>query len=276
MNRAVPRALLLLLLLLAPLHASAQASALGAPITSDTAIPTPPSGTLVPPPHGASTEPSDATLEENLDAWLVHYADAARTPRILGGVVGVVGGALVIGAASVGLAIWDPRGTTGSILIGEEGLLLGLGAIDLALGIYQLAVVSLQEARLERWRAARARGPVSAIELGRFQGEIRGEVMMAEQARGVSLALGIGVAVGGLVGLGMTAGYAHSSTGEIIGYGGSSLAIVLGVLLAILPWLDTTPEDDWRRIEAGEGPRLTSVTPWGSATGGGWMLNGTF
>jgi len=260
---------LVLGLLWLPMHVRAQAAGLGDPVSSDTPVPAPPSTSVTPP-------TLDPNLETTLDAWLVAHADRARGPRIAGGVMGIVLGAAVIGLSGVGMGIWSPRSSTGSILVVEEGLLMGLGAIDVALGIYQLVMVSLREDRLARWRAIRERGPVSARDIGRFEGEIHGEVMQVEQARWASLALGIGAACGGLVGLGLTAGYADSTTTQWLGYGASGLMIFLGALLAVLPWLDTSPEDEWRQIDQGVGPRLTSVAPWGNANGGGLVFDGTF
>jgi hypothetical protein len=214
----------------------------------------------------------------NLDLWLEHYAAQANSARITSGVL-----TLTIGAGVLGIEGWlfsevAPHASS------DPGLLLLVGAgtaiaiLDVALGILALARPSLAEQRLERWRAMRAAGPVSARALGRFEGELRGELAQVQDARWASLALGIGVSCASVLGFGLTAGLADTGDGQLMGYLISGALGVIGIVFSVFPWLFDQPEREWQQIEEGTAPGLaiTSVAPWASQYGGGFALNGTF
>ena len=136
-------------------------------------------------------------------------------------------------------------------------------------------VSSVQEERLARWRALRPSGTLGERELGRFEGEVRGELASIEDARRMWLAVGIGLVAAGALGAGLTAALADSDLGIAIGYATAGTAGLSGLLLAVLPWLDTGADLEWQRIEQGLGPRPTSVTPWVGPGGVGLSMAGS-
>jgi hypothetical protein len=212
---------------------------------------------------------------QNLDLWLDRYAAQASSARISSGV-------LTLG---VGLGVLGVEGWLFSEVVphasSDPGLLLLLGAgtalaiLDVALGILSLARPSLAEQRLERWRAMRSAGPVSARALGRFEGELRGELAQVQDARWASLALGIGISAASILGFGLTAGLADPGLGQLMGYIVSGALGVVGIVLSVLPWFFDQPEREWRELDEGHAP-TASLMPWASPDGGGLSLTGTF
>jgi hypothetical protein len=256
----------LVLLALAPARAWAQAAALEVP-TGYAETPSAPAQAI------PSTDVELAT--QNLDLWLEHYAAAATAPRITAGVLAIATGAAVAPVEGWLLSSVDLRSSANAPLVAVAGLGIVLAILDISVGIYQLARPSIPEQRLERWRAMRARGPISARELGRFEGELRGELVMAQEARWASLAVGIGTSVASVAGLAMTAALATDTWGQIAGYSASALFGVIGIVFSVFPWLDGTPEASWDRVDHGQ-PPLASIAPWVDAYGGGLSVNGTF
>jgi hypothetical protein len=212
---------------------------------------------------------------QSLDLWLERYAAQASSARITSGVL-----TLGVGAAVLGVEGWlfsevAPHASSDTGLLVLLGTGTAIAIIDVALGILSIARASLAEQRLERWRAMRAAGPMSARALGRFEGELRGELAQVQDARWTSLALGIGVSAASILGLGLTAGLADPGFGQLMGYVVSGALGVIGIVMTVLPWFFDQPEREWREIDEGRGP-TASLVPWASPEGGGLAVNGTF
>jgi hypothetical protein len=218
--------------------------------------------------------PSIDAETERLEAWLVLHAQRAYESRLLWGVIACVLGGTEIPIESVILAMQPshPSDATTNVF-GAVGIVFGV--LDLAYGIYRLASPSVAERRLERFRTLRAIGVLDERHLGRFEGEIRGELAGIEESRWMWTAIGIGLVAAGGVGAALTAALADSELSLWVGYVSAATSLVSGVLLAILPWLDAGLDDEWRRIDGGEAPHA-SLTPWASPSGGGLLVHGTF
>jgi hypothetical protein len=212
--------------------------------------------------------------EANLEAWLTLHARRANESRLWLGVIAVLLGGSEIPIESVILATQPPHPADATTTVfATVGITFGV--LDLAYGIYRLASPSVQERRLARWSALRSGGPLSSRDLGRFEGEIRGELAGIEDGRWMWLTIGVGLLCAGALGAGLTAGFADSNLGEAMGYSVSGAAALSGVLLAIIPWLDAGADAEWEQIESGAAPRLSTVRPWASPFGGGLTLTGT-
>lgn len=250
-------------------------------------VPAPPASVLVTGPglgEDAAARPTspvlgpgaDASGEHDalrLEAWLELHAQRAEGPRLLGAGAAIVGG---IALVAVEAFLLSDAASSETLPVTLACLGLGVGVIDLALGIFRLASPSIPERRLARWRALRLRGPMLGEDVARFEGEIRGELAVVEEMRWLMVALGAGLGAAALAGVGLTAGLARDEPTQMIGYIASGGAGLLGLLVALLPWIDRTPDDEWREIEQGHYPRLSSLTPWMSTEGGGLALAGSF
>lgn len=209
-----------------------------------------------------------------LEGWLTMQAQRAYESRLVWGVIAVLLGGLEIPIESVILAMQPPHPADATTnVFGAVGIVFGV--LDLAYGIYRLASPSVAERRLERFRTLRAIGAMDERTLGRFEGEIRGDLAGIEESRWMWTAVGIGLVAAGGLGAALTALLADSDLSLAVGYGSAATGIVSGILLAIIPWLDAGLDDEWRRIDAGEAVRA-SVTPWASPAGAGLTMSGSF
>ncbi len=192
---------------------------------------------LLPTPTLELTPPSLSTHAEadRLEAWLAMHAQRAYESRLLWGVIAVLLGGCEIPIESVLLAMQPPHPADATTnVFGAVGIVFGV--LDFAYGIYRLASPSVAERRLERFRALRAAGDPSERSLGRFEGEIRGDLAGIEESRWMWTAIGIGLVAAGGVGAALTAALADSDLSLAVGYGSAATSVVSGVLLAIIPW----------------------------------------
>jgi len=227
----------------------------------------------------AVPEAPSAEAEDHVERWLVHYARPAEGFRIGWGIAAIAIGAGVIPLEGWVLSTADPRPSSGFQGVIVEGAVgIGLAVVDIALGIVNVVVPSVQEHRLERWRALRARGAVSSRDIGRFEGEMLAGLVGAQEARWTSLALGIAFACDGVASALLTAAYAPADV-QLYGYLIAGYFGVMGIVLAVVPWLVTSVDEERRRIESGEPPDdapSLSFAPWASPGGGGLVLGGSF
>ena len=96
---------------------------------------------------------------------------------------------VIFGAISFGAGAWilSREGAMEDIWALEfGGLSLFVGAIELVYGIIRGLETMAPERRLERWRSARARGPIDPVTLARYEGELASDAHEVYAARDVS------------------------------------------------------------------------------------------
>lgn len=233
-----------------PASALAQSAQLGDPSDPPQAGEGAPTHEEVPPPP---THVADTDRAARLEAWLDVRASDDRRDALLGGAMGVTAGALLGG---LGVWMWSDNlfgaAPFGRPMIGS--LSLAMGGMMLGLGIVALAVPPLSVERLARFRAAAGEG-MTAAALASFEGELRAEADAARQARWLSAAMGVGVALAG----GTIAVLSASLDGleeldRIYGGAVGGGYALFGVLLFAMSFIESPAETAWREYEAGRGP----------------------
>lgn len=222
------------------------------PPSAEAPVPEAPASTVqVPPPSEAVPPPSvDPRRVELMSATLEGLAGQDQLLTTIAAITGLVASATLIGLGSYVLA--DPAFITSEetrLAIGVTGLVVG--PLGIAAGISLLAFGVPSGDRLARWRAA-LDGGMDAEELARFEGELRGEVMLIRQQRSTAVLLAVGLLVGG--GLTLAVGGAADMTDDarviVLAVGGG---VAAGGALGIgTAFLDTPVETAWERYQRGE------------------------
>jgi hypothetical protein len=233
-------------------------------------------------PVGVGTDVQEARVDlarvERLDAWLAHQRDEMRFARRVVGPLSLATGALMLVPGVYGLAdgVWDEQPNLGWLAFGVAGL-------GLAQGVVWMAIQSDPEERFARWRAAREAG-LTATELARFEGELRGTPSLARMERALIRWSGIGLVFGGGLYAGLLALDDPPTRHRVLGYAASSIYGAVGIVLLVYASIPELGETSWRRYEAGELPETprvrAQVTPsagcdrWGCSAS--LTLQGTF
>ena len=204
--------------------------------------------------------PVDLARAERLEAWLAHQRDEMRFARRVVGPLSLATGALMLVPGVYGLAdgVWDEQPNLGWLAFGVAGL-------GLAQGVVWLAIQSDPEERFARWRAAREAG-LTATELARFEGELRGTPSLARMERALIRWSGIGLVFGGGLYAGLLALDDPPMRHRVLGYAASAIYGAVGIVLLVYASIPELGETSWRRYEAGELPEApprvrTQVAP---------------
>lgn len=239
---------------------------------------------LLSPPSVAHAEelPDVQVAAERLEGIFEKQAGMGEFGRYLHGVTGVA-----LGGAGVGTGLWlmfDENAWTEvdrdhSLLTG--GILLGMGTMALASGIFTLATPSFSAQRLERFRLAYADG-LSEREVGLFEGELRLEAERGRIAREMSIVTGFAKVLGG-GGIVLATAVADVTQGqEEFGYIAGSVVAGLGALMVVKSLLCRShAEHVWEDYLRGETPEARAevqvdVAPLVSATNAGVAVVGAF
>jgi len=187
--------------------------------------------------------------------------ERARGERVSSTVNGVIN--LGVGAFLIGSSLWlaldvDAFGGFGGP---GPGVITGLAVAPMmiASGIYSLLGVQSNGDRLLRWRMA-MNGELSAIELGRFEGELRAEANAARVSRWGSFALGVGILAGGLVTMILGAAFEDfdDEFRAITIGGGGGFAVIGGVMMGT-SFLESSVEQMWRTYQRGSAAPTAGV-----------------
>ena len=191
-------------------------------------------------------------LIARMEAQLTDRARSERTSSIINGVVGLATGGALFGASlwlsvdedafGAGFGTPNPAAITG----------FSVSPMLLAMGIYSLIGIGSDGDRLLRWRAA-MNGELSALELGRFEGELRAEANAARVSRWATTALGVGILAGGAATMvlgGALDGFDDEFRAVIVGTGGAYL--VIGAVLTGTSFLESSVEQMWNQYRSGE------------------------
>lgn len=203
---------------------------------------------------------ADLARAERLEAWLAHQRDEMRFARRVVGPLSLATGALMLVPGVYGLAdgVWDEQPNLGWLAFGVAGL-------GLAQGVVWMAIQSDPEERFARWRAAREAG-LTATELARFEGELRGTPSLARMERALIRWSGIGLVFGGGLYAGLLALDDPPMRHRVLGYAASTIYGAVGIVLLVYASIPELGETSWRRYEAGELPEApprvrTQVAP---------------
>ncbi len=286
----VPRLAIVVLLLACSSRALAQDDAVtppAEPAAQDDApfvapasqpIPAPPPIAWSPPASalGAPTTSVRSARFALVDEWLVFQADAAERSRNFNGWLWMIGGLLAAGIEGgilgVGAATGADIAHFPAILLGETVLLIGVGLIEAAVGLFNLLEPSVAERRLARWQSSTQ----DDEELARMEGELRDEGMHGMHEAYERIAIGSGLFLCAVVGVVLTATLATDDNARYAGYLGSGVVGVMGAMFAIMPAIGAlTGQDTWSQIQHGTRPHA-SLVPWASPWGGGAALSATF
>lgn len=198
----------------------------------------------------ASSASPDVDIErvERLEAWLAHQRDEMRFARRVVGPLSLAAGVLMLAPGIYGFAdgIWDEQPNLGWLAFGVAGLGFAQGAV-------WLAIQSDPEERFARWRAARAAG-LSADEVARFEGELRGTPSLARMERALIRWSGIGFVFGGGLYAGILAVDDPPKRHRVLGFTTSAIYGAVGIALLVYASLPELGETSWRHYEAGELP----------------------
>lgn len=198
-----------------------------------------------------ATRRADPALIARMQDQLERRAQSEITSGVVTGVTSLSLGVLLLGSS-----IW--------LSVDEDAFGLGFGTPSLpaitgfaaspmllATGLYTLLAVRSNGDRLERWRAAMA-GELTALELGRFEGELRAEANAARVSRWGGFALGVGLMVGGATTLILSAaldGFDDETRGIVAGTGGLFLA--LGGVVTGTSFIESSVEQMWSDYQRG-------------------------
>jgi len=203
-------------------------------------------------PRDVGPDPQEADVDraraDRLEAWLAHQRDEMRFARRVVGPLSLATGALMLVPGVYGLAdgVWDEQPNLGWLAFGVAGL-------GLAQGVVWMAIQSDPEERFARWRAAREAG-LTATELARFEGELRGTPSLARMERALIRWSGIGLVFGGGLYAGLLALDDPPTRHRVLGYAASAIYGAVGIVLLVYASVPELGETSWRRYEAGELP----------------------
>ena len=185
-----------------------------------------------------------------IEGWLQRNNERAAIGRIASAIL-----AIVMGAASITGAVWafGLDDVTGRQLLGAT--FVGLGAMNMAMGVAFLNITTPQEDRWERWQQARRRG-ATAVDVAGFEGEFRSEAEMMRFQRVVAGILGLSMAVGGGAIIALTAADRDLADDElIVGYALGGTFLITGALVGLLSLVVKSPiEQDWESYQRGATP----------------------
>ncbi len=222
-----------------------------------------------------SSRLADPALVARMEAQLVQRAHGDEVSGVVNGVIGLGFGGVLIGG-SIWLALdvgaFGGFGGPSPILITS----LAVAPMMIASGIYSLIGIRSNTDRLLRWRAAMD-GELSAIELARFEGELRAEANAARVSRWGSFALGVGILVGGVIAMilgGALDGFDDDFRAITIGGGGGFVAI--GGVLMGTSFLESSVEQMWNQYRRGDAAQIAGFSIRPVFGLGGVGLVGTF
>jgi hypothetical protein len=187
-----------------------------------------------------------------LEGWVQRNGERAAIGRVALAIL-----SMVMGAAAVTGAIWayglEDTGF-GRQLLGAT--FVGMGAMQLAMGVAFLNITTPQEDRLTRWQEARRRG-ATALDVAGFEGEFRSEADMAAFQRTVAGILGLSMAAGGAAIVALTAADRELEDDElIVGYAIGGTFLITGALMGLLSLVIKAPiEQDWENYQRGATPQ---------------------
>lgn len=211
---------------------------------------TPLSHVRLAPVSAASAQEADG---KRLEAWLEHLARRGKGSRRFSGISG-----LITGPALVGLGFWvalDQDRFDGSYQALGATALIGMGATNIGRSLFSLSQLGEAERRYVRFQRARA-GGLTARELGRFEGELKGLAEQAKAARYASIVSGFAGALGGGAVLLATGLSDMPSDQERFGWIAGGIITGLGLLGGTFSWIFRSgPERVWQRYRDGQSPR---------------------
>ncbi|RLB55398.1 MAG: hypothetical protein DRJ42_06360 [Deltaproteobacteria bacterium] len=224
--------------------------------------------------------PEPSVAAERLDAIFARQAGHAEFGRYLGGI-----GGIAIGGTGIGVGTWlmldDSSWADRDLALFTGGLMIGLGTVALAGGIYNLTRPSFGSDRYERFRLALADG-LSEREVGQFEGELRLEAERGHFARKMGVITGFANILGGAGIVIATAAATTNGDQETTGYVIGSVLGGLGLLHALksIFW-PSRGERVWRQYLEGDMPEARAsvtveVVPSVSPENAGVTLLGSF
>ena len=208
---------------------------------------------LAPEPHASEEPMASPEAQALLGEWLRYRAELGRRGRLSGGFNTLFAGALLMGAG-IPLFIQSSPGTELNKGIGLGAI--GLSAVFLSTGIFQLAKKGGAETRYRRWQDA-AGSTLTLRELGRFEGEFRGEADQA--ARSVRMARWVSFG-GGMVGalvLGLTPAANLSTDAARLSYAVGGVALGAGLLGFGFSFIGRSKVSDYEAYLQGQSPLST-------------------
>ncbi|MFK7987121.1 MAG: hypothetical protein AB8I08_13940 [Sandaracinaceae bacterium] len=220
---------------------------------------------LDPPSGGASDGDTgrfveaDPALVLRMNGLLRERASGESGGNVVNGILGLASGATLL-AGSIWMAADDEAfggfgGASPAMITG-----FAISPVMFVWGVYSLLGLGANNDRLLRWTSARA-GGLSAVELARFEGELRAEANAARVSRTATLVLGVGVAAGGAI-TAILGGALEDVDDELrwstVG-AGAGLAAIGGLMIG-LSFLESGVEQLWSRYRAGGEPTSTEST----------------
>lgn len=200
--------------------------------------------------------------EVRLRRWMAVRAARSPDSEWVAGIA-IPFGALAIGGGITLAALQDELGLTNHDLTAPCAAIVGLGVVEIALGILALTIPNSPR---DEYREIPER-PLTEREIGRLEGLLRLEARNAELGRTLSLWLGGGLAVGGLAAIPLVAVFPPSDQFQVsLSWGIAGAFALTGLLTFVVALFESPSEADWREYRQGLMPRETpqvSLVPTG-------------